>query len=80
MDYNSGGGAPGVLCKIDAKYKQYIVYEHGKPVIYAKLNKALYGTVQAAYLFWIDMTEQLEGLKSIRMTGVWQIRWLGSTN
>jgi hypothetical protein len=33
------------------KYEKYIVYEKGKPVIYVKLLKALYGTLQAALLF-----------------------------
>jgi hypothetical protein len=49
-----------LLTKVDPKlYKQYIVNEKGKPVLYVKLLKALYGTLQAAMLFWKDLTEHL---------------------
>ena len=30
--------------------------ERGKTVIYAELSKSLYGTLQAAMLFWKDLT------------------------
>jgi hypothetical protein len=40
-------------------YSKYIVMERGKPVIYVKLLKALYGTLQAALLFWTDLSEFL---------------------
>ena len=33
--------------------------EQGKSVIYTKLSKALYGTLQAALLFWKDMSKFL---------------------
>ena len=39
-------------CQVDMSLKKYVTYEHGKRVLYAKLNKALYGTVQASRLFW----------------------------
>jgi hypothetical protein len=32
------------------------VNEKGKPVLYVRLLKALYGTLQAALLFWKDLT------------------------
>ena len=50
-----------VMLKIDqSKYKKYVVHEYGKPVIYILLTKALYGTIQAALLFWKNLTGQLE--------------------
>lgn len=45
-----------LLVKIEPSYKQFLYYERGKPVIYAELTKALYGTVQAAYLWWQDLS------------------------
>ena len=42
------------------KYEKYISHEKGKPVIYVRLRKALYGTLQAALLFWKDLSTQLE--------------------
>jgi len=38
-------------------YKQYLCYEQGKPVIYVQLQKALYGTLQAALLFWKELSD-----------------------
>ena len=49
-----------LLCQVDPRYKKYVVNEKGKPVVYAKLRKALYGTLQASYLFWKDITRELE--------------------
>jgi hypothetical protein len=41
-----------LLCEVDPSLKQYVSYENGRRVLYTKLNKALYGTVQASRLFW----------------------------
>jgi hypothetical protein len=50
-----------VLQKINpSKYEKHTTYKHGKPVIYVKLNKALYGTLQAALLFWQNLSSQLQ--------------------
>jgi hypothetical protein len=54
------------ILKIDPKqYTKYVVKENGKDVIYVILAKALYGTLQAALLFWQNLSTQLEkwGLK-----------------
>jgi hypothetical protein len=50
-----------LLAKINpSKYEKHMVIEHGKPVIYAKLKKALYGTLRAALLFWQKLSAALE--------------------
>ena len=41
-----------LLCQVDPSLSQYVGMERGKRVLYTKLNKALYGTVQASRLFW----------------------------
>jgi Reverse transcriptase (RNA-dependent DNA polymerase) len=41
-----------LLIRLDATYKEFVSVENGKHVIYTKLNKALYGTMQASLLFW----------------------------
>jgi hypothetical protein len=41
-------------------YEKYTVIEKGKPVLYVQLMKALYGTLQAALLFWEDLSGCLE--------------------
>jgi hypothetical protein len=41
------------------KYSPYICYEGGNKVIYVQLSKALYGTLQAALLFWKDLSNFL---------------------
>jgi hypothetical protein len=49
------------ILKIDPKqYTKYVVKENGKDVIYVILAKAFYGTLQAALLFWQNLSTQLE--------------------
>ena len=51
------GSMVGILTKINPQlYSKYTVEEYGRPVLYVKLKKALYGTLQAALLFWKDLT------------------------
>ena len=40
-------------------YKRYMIRVNGKSVLYVKLRKALYGTLQAAMIFWQDLTKTL---------------------
>jgi hypothetical protein len=50
-----------VIIKIDQrKYKKHTIIERGKPVVYVRLKKALYGTLQSALLFWQNLSTQLE--------------------
>ena len=53
------GKIADLLLRVDPSYTQFITYEGNKNVIYAKLSKALYGTVQASYLFWKDLSKFL---------------------
>jgi hypothetical protein len=49
-----------VILKINPrKYTKHVVKENGKDVIYVILQKALYGTLQAALLFWQNLSTQL---------------------
>jgi hypothetical protein len=50
-----------LLAKVDPKlYDKYLKQDKkGKTVMYVKLKKALYGTLQAAMLFWKDFSEKL---------------------
>ena len=48
-----------LLIRVDEKYKDMVTYENRKPVIYAELKKALYGTLQAALLFWQELSSFL---------------------
>ena len=45
-----------LLIRLDPSYKQFLSYQRGKPDIYTELNKALYGTLQAALLFWRNLS------------------------
>jgi hypothetical protein len=47
------GALVELLAKVDPKlYTTYLRSERGQPVMYVQLQKALYGTVTAAMLFW----------------------------
>ena len=49
-----------LLTKCDPKlYRQYVVTENNKPVLYVELIKALYGTLHAALIFWRKLTSKL---------------------
>ena len=49
-----------LLIKCDPKlYRQYVVTENNKPVLYVELLKALYGTLRAALIFWRKLTSKL---------------------
>jgi Reverse transcriptase (RNA-dependent DNA polymerase) len=49
-----------LLARVDPeKYRTYMSKENGKEVLYVELQKALYGTLQAALLFWENLTEFL---------------------
>jgi Reverse transcriptase (RNA-dependent DNA polymerase) len=41
-----------LLIRLDTTYKEFVTIEYGKHVIYTKINKALYVTMQASLLFW----------------------------
>ena len=41
-----------LLVQVDPTYHPYVMYEGKQPVLYMELDKALYGMLQAALLFW----------------------------
>jgi hypothetical protein len=43
---------PIVMVQVEPSFQQYVTQCWGKKLLYASLNKALYGTVQASLLFW----------------------------
>jgi hypothetical protein len=50
-----------LLTKVDPElYTKFLSTEGKKDVMYVKLNKALYGTLQAALLFWKDLSGYLQ--------------------
>lgn len=53
-----------ILEKIDpGKYSKYMVYKDGWPTIYLHINKALYRTLQAALMFWKELSGTLLGFE-----------------
>ena len=49
-----------LLTKCDPKlYRQYVITENNKPILYVELIKALYGTLHAALIFWRKLTSKL---------------------
>jgi hypothetical protein len=41
-------------------YRKYVTTENGKPVLYVKVNKALYGLLRSALLFYKKLVKDLE--------------------
>ena len=55
------GKTVDILKKLDPKlYEKHTTYENGKQILYVKLEKALYGTIQASLLFWKNLTKTLQ--------------------
>jgi hypothetical protein len=48
------GESVDIMCNINEEYKKFVCLEHGKKVLYLKLQKALYGCVQSA-LLWYEL-------------------------
>ena len=46
-----------LLIKVEPSYQSFVCHERGQRVIYTCLNKALYGILQAAMLFWKELTQ-----------------------
>jgi hypothetical protein len=50
-----------LLVKINLKlYWKYLLVKNGKAIMYVQLKKALYGTLQAAVLFWRNLSKKLK--------------------
>jgi len=50
-----------IMKRIDpTRYGKYTVMEWGKETLYVILSKALYGTLQAALLFWENLSQKLK--------------------
>ena len=50
-----------LLTNLEPKlYLKYVTNEKGRTVLYVKLKKSLYGTLQAALLFWRNLTTSLQ--------------------
>ena len=41
-------------------YWKYVTNKKGRTVLYVELKKSLYGTLQAALLFWQNLTSSLQ--------------------
>ena len=52
-----------MLISLDPElYKPFVIYENGVMVVYVELLKALYGTLQAALLFYKKLKKDLESI------------------
>ena len=50
-----------LLMKLEPKLgRKYVTNKKGRMVLYVELEKALYGTLQAALLFWRKLTSSLQ--------------------
>ena len=41
-----------LLIQVEPTYQPYITYKGRQPILYTELDRALYGMLQAALLFW----------------------------
>ena len=50
------------MIELDPRYRDYVVYENGKRVIYVVVLKAIYGMLVAGLLFYKKLKKDLEGI------------------
>ena len=43
-----------IMCEVNPEFKQDVRYEHGKKVLYVQVNKAIYGMIESA-LLWYEL-------------------------
>ena len=43
-----------IMCEVNPEFKQDVRYEHGKKVLYVQVNKAIYGMIKSA-LLWYEL-------------------------
>ena len=53
------GELADLLIWVDPSYEQFFTYKGSNRVIYTELDKALYGTLQGALLFWKKLSSHL---------------------
>lgn len=54
------GESVNIICEVNAEYKNFVTQENGKPVLYMKLRKALYGYRQSTILWYEAFTGTLK--------------------
>ena len=56
------GQTVDIMCNVNDEWKQLVIEENGKKVLYLQLKKALYGCIKSAILWYECFVECLEGL------------------
>jgi Reverse transcriptase (RNA-dependent DNA polymerase) len=56
------GQSVRILCEMNPEYKKLVVLENGSEVLYGRLDKALYGSVKSALLWYKLFTENLKDM------------------
>jgi hypothetical protein len=51
-----------ILCKMDDIYKDFVIYENGKKVLYVHITKAIYGPLVSAMLFYNRLVKDLQDI------------------
>ena len=51
-----------IMCKVNKEYENYVVMEGKRKILYMQLNKALYGCMKSAIIWYVTFVETLKGL------------------
>ncbi|KAI2497083.1 Reverse transcriptase (RNA-dependent DNA polymerase) [Fragilaria crotonensis] len=54
------GESVDILCQMNPSHRQFVTIENGKKVLYARLNKAMYGCVKSALLWYNLLSSSLK--------------------
>ncbi len=56
------GAMVTMLCEIDPNYEQYVTQEHGQPVLYVHILRAIYGMLMSGLLFYKKFRASVEAI------------------
>ena len=51
-----------IMCEVNPEYKQFVIEENGKRVLYIKIIRAIYGCIESALLWYELYVKVLKGM------------------
>ena len=57
-----GGYFVNIVCQVNTDYKQHVIYDNGKKVLYLLVLMVIYGCIKSLFLWYNLLSTTIEGL------------------
>ena len=57
-----GGYFINIVCQVNTYYKQHVIYDNGKKVLYLLVLMVIYGCIKSLFLWYNLLSTTIEGL------------------